>query len=253
MQRFLARAALSISLLLVPLVGSAQDDLDLDPDAPGTSKKASKRSVRESVVREIERGVYLKTSVGGTFLLGPRSQVLQNGTAMAFTLGMDVIDKAKASLAWEVGFYTAIHNAKFTRAEFFAEDGGVAGYPPEVLIQGDSQVYAGFAGIEGSGYPVRRLGIGGRAGGGIAFVPLLLPRDYYESRVLTAWAAALQTAPASATPAVHEGPMAMIYAGPTLEYYTKLSHFSLGLDVDFIYVIGFDFGLATVGYLKYTF
>src|SRR5690606_792056 len=92
MQRFLAHAALALSLLAVPLQSRAQD-LDLDPDAGKPSRKAAKRTTREAVVREIERGVYLKSSIGGVFLLGPRSSVLQNGTALSMTVGMDVIDK----------------------------------------------------------------------------------------------------------------------------------------------------------------
>jgi hypothetical protein len=41
--------------------------------------------------------------------------------------------------------------------------------------------------------------------------------------------------------------------GPTIEYYTKLSHFSIGVDVDVYYVINFDLAVAPAGFLKYTF
>jgi hypothetical protein len=41
--------------------------------------------------------------------------------------------------------------------------------------------------------------------------------------------------------------------GPCLEYYTKLNHFSVGLDADFVYAIDFDLGLNVTAALKYTF
>ena len=44
-----------------------------------------------------------------------------------------------------------------------------------------------------------------------------------------------------------------MFAGPTFEYYTKLSHFSVGVDVDVVYGIGWDLGLNATGALKYTF
>jgi hypothetical protein len=44
-----------------------------------------------------------------------------------------------------------------------------------------------------------------------------------------------------------------VQGGPTFEYYTKLSHFSAGIDVDVFYAIGFDLGLNATGNLKYTF
>jgi hypothetical protein len=56
--------------------------------------------------------------------------------------------------------------------------------------------------------------------------------------------------PASA----HKGPQPTIRGGATIEYYTKLSHFSVGADVDALFVIGsIGFGISPVGYLKYTF
>jgi hypothetical protein len=52
----------------------------------------------------------------------------------------------------------------------------------------------------------------------------------------------------------HNGVQPTIRAGGTLEYYTKLSHFSVGADVDFIMVIGsIGAGFSPTGYLKYTF
>ena len=38
-----------------------------------------------------------------------------------------------------------------------------------------------------------------------------------------------------------------------IEYYTKLSHFSVGADIDVLYMLGLDLALNPTGYLKYTF
>ena len=54
-------------------------------------------------------------------------------------------------------------------------------------------------------------------------------------------------------PTVHDQPHPVVIGGPTIEYYTKLSHFSVGIDVDASYAVGFDLGLSTTGTVKYTF
>ena len=73
--------------------------------------------------------------------------------------------------------------------------------------------------------------------------------------VLPRWVerAVRQTMGAGVVPAVHRNVHPLVYAGPTLEYYTKLSHFSVGIDADVSYALGFDLGVAGTGYLKYTF
>ena len=45
----------------------------------------------------------------------------------------------------------------------------------------------------------------------------------------------------------------MVLGGPAFEYYSKLAHFSVGLDADIFYAIGFDLGANAIGYMKYTF
>jgi len=41
--------------------------------------------------------------------------------------------------------------------------------------------------------------------------------------------------------------------GLTFEYYTKLSHFSVGADIDAMYIVNFDLGISPTAYLKYSF
>ena len=54
-------------------------------------------------------------------------------------------------------------------------------------------------------------------------------------------------------PGMQNSPKPVVFGGPTFEYYTKLSHFSVGVDVDVFYGIGWDLGLNGSGALKYTF
>lgn len=250
MQRRHATFAALTLLLCAPAWAQDEDededeDINLDePSRKGAKKETAARTVSERVVREIERGFYLKGNVGTTIYLGARGGLLQPGTTLNFTVGQDFIDKPKVSVAWDLTFYQGLHNSSLpTYDDIYA----AVGPDPSRLIQGDTHVFGAMIGIEGSYYPVRRVGIGGHAGGGVAFAPLLMAEPYYTEDVVDSWGGI------AVRPAVHESVLPAIYVGPTLEYYTKLSHFSMGIDVDFLYVIGLDFGLSATGYLKYTF
>ena len=78
-------------------------------------------------------------------------------------------------------------------------------------------------------------------------MPLLVDSQYYQEDIIPAWGGT------GNEPPVHRGPKPMVYAGPTFEYYTKLSHFSLGLDLDVIFPIGLDLGASATLFFKYTF
>ncbi len=244
--------ALLAAAFLLPVSAWAQDEeedeevpnLDAETSKKSSRKTASTKALGEQVVREIERGFYLKGAAGTTIYFGPRGSLLQPGTTLDITVGQDFIDKPKLSVAWEITFDQAIHNARYGTYEIIGE---AAGYNPAVLIQGDTHVFGVLAGVEASAYPVRRVGIGGRIGGGVAFAPLLMAEPFYSEDVVAEWGGA------AARPAVHDGVLGMIYVGPTVEYYTKLSHFSIGLDVDFVYTIGLDYGMKATGFFKYTF
>lgn len=242
MKRLLVLLTVLVGLLQTR-VALAQSELDLDADDRADAKKASKaKSLSDVVVREIERGVYLKTDVGTTIYLGSRSRLLRAGTTFNFVIGQDVVDKPGLSVAWELSLYQAIHNSTFADP---ADQVGAVN--PNSYIQGDVHMLAGMLGAEVSGYPVRRLGIGAQFGGGVGYAPLLLgkgPNGEYLADVERDLGAPLS---------VHKRVLPVAYAGPTIEYYTKLSHFSLGIDADFIYFIGFDFGVTASAYLKYTF
>jgi len=232
--------ALALILALSTLSASAYADdqgvTDIDSD-----KSKSKSSARKSrQVREVTRGFYVKANVGTLIFMGPRggAGLLEPGTAIALTLGQDFVDKEKSSMAWEVFFHQSLNNG----AQYFVQNG----LGPNQLIQGDIHTFTGGAAFEYSVYPTRRLGVGIRAGGGVTMVPLLmLEEEYLATVVQDNWGGQI--------PAVHAGPVPMAVAGPTLEYYTKLSHFSVGVDAQFAFYVGLDFGVDATGFLKYTF
>ena len=78
------------------------------------------------------------------------------------------------------------------------------------------------------------------------FTPLLMHEGTYETVVVgEAWD--------GNRPTIHDQPHPVVIGGPTIEYYTKLSHFSMGVDIDASYAVGFDLGLSATGTIKYTF
>lgn len=231
--------ALLCAALLAPLtIGTAwaQDDYN-DLDGEETEKKPTRERKRPEV-REIVRGFYAKSNVGGALYLGNFGGGIVNpGTMVALGFGQDFLDQERQSAAWEVGFNQGIHNGMS-----YEEQAAIGG----PFVQGDLRTYAFTAVFEYSFYPSRRLGIGIRAGGGIGFSPLLMDEDYYADEVLAkTWQVS--------DPGYHGTPHPMGIGGPTIEYYTKLSHFSVGAEADVFYAIGFDLGMNATGFLKYTF
>lgn len=212
------------------------------------AEKAKASTTSTAAVQEIVRGPYVRANVGTTALIGSRRQILRPGTTLDLSIGGDFIDREKFSVSAEATFTQALHNASLT-----AEQQGALGLGPNQLIEGDVHTLGALVGLEASAYPTRRFGVGGHLGGGLTFIPLLMNKQFYQLEVVGQTQGGGYWGGPQNTPPVHQGPKPTIYAGLTLEYYTKLSHFSFGLDVDFLYTIGFDFGLKPTGYLKYSF
>lgn len=222
------------SCLLFALPGfAAAQDLD-EP----TNDNRRRGPEIEQNVREINRGTYAKVNIGGAVYVGPRSDFIQPGTKIALVFGQDFIDQERNSMAWEVLFSQGIHNG--TSVD---EQASLGCAQNNTCTQGDLRTYTAAAAIEYSIYPLRRLGIGLRAGGGLMFSPLLIDELAWNDIV----------ADLGADPGIHGTPHPVVLGGPTFEYYTKLAHFSLGVDADFFYALNFDFGAAFSGTLKYTF
>lgn len=237
MHRLLLGLALTalVAPTVLPSVAQAQDYEDLDDASKkrAKSRKAARAQLEDEVIREIVRGWYLKAGAGGGAYLGaPMGGILSSVITTPLTFGQDFVDKERYSMAWEVTISQAVYNG----ASYFSQN----------RIQGDTRMFSFLASYEYSGYPVRRLGIGVRVGGGVMLAPLLMPRDAYERDVVQdTWGGAL--------PPAHERPHPMAFVGPTIEYYTKLSHFSIGADIDVAYQLDFGVNLSGVGFFKYTF
>ena len=229
-------------LSLLALVGtqdaSAQSYEEYEAEEQGEKPKVKR------AVREIIKGTYAKTNVGMGMYLGTYSGVLQPGTSIALAFGQDFYDQENMSMAWEVSFEQSLHNGMKFDEQGSLLAGGVIG--PNQLLQGDIHTFAAIVMVEASWYVNRRFGIGIRGGGGIMLTPLLVFEDSYKNVMIpTAWG--------NNRPAIHDSPHPLFGGGPTFEYYTKLSHFSIGADVNGFYALGLDLGLSATGYLKYTF
>jgi len=240
MKRFALLTALVAAPLTVSSDAFAQNYEDLDGD--GKEKKKKEKGPKE--VKEIVRGFYAKSNVGGAIYLLNFSGFVNAGSSVGLELGQDFVETNNSSMAWGLGFFQGVHNG--AHFENQAEVGCQIAGGAAPCVQGDLRTYTALATIEYSFYLTRRLGIGLRAGGGVLLSPLLMHEEFYQSEVLTSWGL-------TDDPGYHSGIHPVGAGGPTFEYYTKLSHFSIGADVDVFYAVNFDLGTNITGYLKYTF
>jgi hypothetical protein len=226
----------------------AQDlgELD-DPDSGAEEREEPKRERAKPEVKEITKGWYAKSNIGGAGYLGKFLGFVNAGTAVGLTVGQDFLDQEKKSAAWELGLIQGVHNGcGYQEQADYACNGNLSG-KDSPYIQGDLRTYTLQGALEYSVYPNRRFGIGGRAVGGLLLSPLLIHPTYYDEEVLPEWGRTANP------PTYHDRPHPMVGGGVTVEYYTRLSHFSIGADADVFYAIGFDLGFNASGYLKYTF
>lgn len=242
---FLLAGTFLLSVANLPDAFAAGSDDELEELETGkAASKKTKKAVAEEEVREIVKGFYAKSDVGGWVYLGTFLGTVQPGTSLSLAVGQDFVNKEKSSMAWEFAFVQGIHNGTPWERQALEQP----------HVQGDLRTYSGNLVLELSTYPARRFGIGARLGGGVLYSPLIIyhgedgayPTNYYEQEVLTTWGM-------SGDPGYHNAIHPAVLGGFTFEYYTKMSHFSLGGDIDAIYAINFDLGLNLAGYLKYTF
>ncbi|HJN73591.1 MAG TPA: adventurous gliding motility protein CglE [Myxococcota bacterium] len=242
-------------LLLLSLLSTgpsfAQDYDDLD-EADEVEDTRGRRSTKKPDVKEINKGVYAKANVGGAGYIGQFRGFVKGGTAVGLALGQDFVDREKTSMAWELAVLQGIHNG--CGYDFQADEGCAGndrngdGVPdnPSPFVQGDLRTYSFLLNYEFSKYPTRRIGLGLRLGGGGLYSPLLMDEARYQTEVVQGeWG--------GVDPGYHDSFKPVGFGGLTLEYYSKLSHFSLGGDGDVFYAVGFDLGFNATAYLKYTF
>lgn len=202
----------------------------------------------EARIREIVRGFYARANVGAAVYLldlgankGAGSAV-QPGTLVGIAFGQDFVDNEKQSMAWEIALNQGVHNGLDWSVQAQAGCQVVGG--AYACTEGDLRTYSIQANYEFSAYPSRRIGIGFRAGGGVLYSPLLLEASAYEE---------IKSQTFGYDPGLHGSIHPYGFAGPTFEYYTKLSHFSVGVDVDVFYAVNWDLGFNASAALKYTF
>ncbi|MDP2311190.1 MAG: adventurous gliding motility protein CglE [Pseudomonadota bacterium] len=245
--------ALTASLLSSPMITSAAFAQDEDDDSgfneedtkPKKLTRAAKAAQDDAgTIREINRGFYGKASAGVSAYLLNFSRSVDAGTNVTLAVGQDFVDTEKQSMAWEVAIGQGVHNG----AAWYEQAGAGCYTTPlggsEPCTEGDLRTYTLQANYEISFYPVRRIGIGARIGAGVLYSPLLIEPNAYADEVLGDF---------EGDPGLHNSPKPVVFVGPTFEYYTKLSHFSIGVDVDVVYGIGWDLGVNGTGSLKYTF
>ncbi len=244
-------------LLVAALFGSApvlaQDfDDDFDEGFETSGENEAAKRVTKPVVREVVKGFYAKSNVGtAMYLLNFGGGVVKPGTVVGLALGQDFVDNERSSLAWEMHFTQGIHNGMD-----YVDQAVLVGDTPacvlnENCIQGDLRTYNLGVFLEAATYPNRRMGIGGRIGGGVLFAPLLMEPTLYEAEVLNGtWNI---PDPGFHSYEDNRNPHPVAGAGVEIEYYSKLSHFSVGLNIDALYALGLDLGLNATGFLKYTF
>ncbi|MFT7519770.1 MAG: hypothetical protein ACI9MC_001914 [Kiritimatiellia bacterium] len=255
MKHLLPLFALTTASMILPTMSQAVDIEDLDGSSAKKKKKKDKAEVvieSDEIIREIERGLFVKANAGmasyfltyggGTAQDGnPYPAILRSGSLVALTVGNDFVDEPNRSMAWEVSFAQGLHNG------MLFDEQALRRIPQDKHIQGDTRTFALLASYEYSVYPNRRIGIGFKVNAGIMLTPLLMNEQFYLTEVVNGrWGLPGQ-------PAVHTSPHFPVGGGPTFEYYTKLSHFSVGIDADFTYVVGFDGGVNATGFMKYTF
>ena len=233
--------ALLSSLVSTPAMAQGLDGLD-DP-----TEEEARKPKKDEVVKEVNKGLYAKSSFGAAGYLLDFNGFLKTGSAIGLAVGKDFVDQEEMSMAWELALIQGVHNGcSYEYQADLACSGNKGGTVPSPYIQGDTRTYSMLANYEFSKYPNRRVGLGFRAGGGVLFAPLLMDQDAYLRDVVTgAWGVV--------DPGYHSGPKPVGFGGLTFEYYSKLSHFSVGVDADVFYAVGFDLGFNGTGYFKYTF
>ncbi|MFL5345151.1 MAG: adventurous gliding motility protein CglE [Hyalangium sp.] len=186
---------------------------------------ASKNPVKDrpaETFNEIERGLYFAVQAGPSFLVNPPAdsgpQPFSSGQAAQVEVGIDLGERLS------LGFFL-MGSANRAGSDYIGKSGGAASGDFSSLVPGVT-LRAHLVGFEDN-QEVKRTFIYARAGVGYSmFSPkLLLP----DADIL-------------------------VFAGPGVEYYTRLRHFSVGLEVTGSYLLSSGtVGFAVMPNLRYAF
>jgi hypothetical protein len=203
-----------LSVLSLPALARAQD----------TSTSKNSTGDKEAVTfNEIERGLYFSVQGGPFFVVNPPAdestpRPFSAGQAAQVEVGLDIGERLS------VGLFV-LGSTNSAGSEYVGKSGGAASGAFSMLVPGATlrAHLVGFA----DNQDVKRTFIYARAGAGfVKFSPkLLLP----DSDIL-------------------------VFAGPGVEYYTRLRHFSVGLEVTGSYLVSSgSIGFAVSPNLRYAF
>ncbi len=249
LRTFLVSLLTAASLTLVASPSSAQED-DGDSgssDDPGGMEDGGKKSRGGKKagppvkIREVVKGFYARVDIGYLAWLGLNYvdgagnslSSVSGGNAVDVAFGYDIVDQLGFTLSVEGDFFQGINNG-VTSTECGCQS----------PVQGDFRSIGGLGrakfGLNFGGRKIRRLSAYFHAGGGVFVAPSLRPDE--------------QGTPEAGL--IHSGPAGLISGGAGLEYYTRLSHFSLGVDLSVYVVVGMavtPIGIAAAPFIKYTF
>ena len=252
-----------------PAVAFAQDDEDYpdddddgddddDDDDPEGLERDERRARPERTAakkkrpsREVVKGAYAKANMGVGIALPPfRKYTSGTSTQVDFSFGVDALDRLAFTLTVEGSLFNMISNATGP-----VEVAPGSPCPTEQIgnicvstVQGDYNLIGGTVAVRFGpnfgGKRVKRLHLAIQVGGGVGTSPKLVDEnsDLFAANGLVL---------------LQGGPVGIITPGIGLEYYTRLSHFSVGLDVDFNVVVGragvVPMWVAPSLFIKYTF
>jgi hypothetical protein len=215
MTRMKALASIALfTALAVPTLARAQN---------ASAAKNSEGDRPAETFNEIERGLYFAVQGGPYFVVNPPSddpnpRPFSPGQSAQVEVGFDLGERLS------IGFFV-LGATNRAGSEYVGKSEGAASGDFSTLVPG-ATLRAHLVGFADS-QEVKRTFIYARAGAGLAlFSPkLLLP----DSDIL-------------------------VFAGPGVEYYTRLRHFSVGIEVTGSYLVSSgSFGFAVSPNLRYAF
>lgn len=227
------------------------DDIDAPDEVEPERRQGTRKKKRRRKAREVVKGAYLKINVGPQFWLPPISSVTStSATELDFSFGYDIIDRLPFTLTVEGSFTTLVANGTGVNDEAAFQQLLALGIAP--TIQGDFRMYGGTVnlrfGPNFGGKKTKRGNFSIQVGGGGAYSPALI--DLADPIVINRMNA-------NGKGFLMQGRfLGIITPGIGLEYYTKLSHFSLGVDIDANIILGgpsIAIGVGTNFFAKYTF
>ena len=220
------------------------------------STRADRKKKDDGPSREVVKGAYAKINIGPVIWVPPSSNYLSNpGTKIDFAFGYDFIDRLSFTMSVEGAFYNLISNGTGV-----SECGVGAALCPTPTgtspTQGDLRIVGGTValrfGPNFGGKRTKRGHFGVKVGAGVGYSPPLVD---LANPVIIQRTGVPPTNSGNAN-LVQGQPLLLVNPAVVIEGYTKLSHFSLGLEIGGdIVLLGPSplIGILITAALKYSF